>query len=81
MSSNMADLPLDLVADQFPHSDWHLKVKMSLNLADLSLDLLADLTPGTGHLHGQGEFKFGRSTPLVLKSHSQDEFQIWQIYP
>ena len=44
MSSNMADLPLDLVADQSSQY-WHLVVKMISNLADLSLDLLADLHP------------------------------------
>ena len=37
MSLNLADLPLDQLADQSPQH-WHLMVKMSSNLADLPLD-------------------------------------------
>ena len=74
MSSNLADLPLDLVADLPP--DWHLVAKFGRS----TLDLPADVPPSTYILWsrwvqiwqmytpvliscGQNEFKFGRSTP------------------
>ena len=61
MSSNLADLPLDLLADQSPQY-WHLMINMSSNLAGLPLDLPSYLPPGT-YILCQDEFKFGRSTP------------------
>ena len=54
MSSNLADLPLDQLAD-LPLSNDYLVVKMSSNLATSTLPVL---TPS-----GQDEYKFGRSTP------------------
>ena len=80
MISNLADLP--------PGTDWHLMVKMSSNLADLPLDLLADLPPGTVILWSRW-FQIwqiyprsaGRSTPLVLTSHGQDEFKFGRSTP
>ena len=62
MSSNLADLPLDLLADLLPQ---HLVVKMSSNLADLPLDLLADLLPQktTPSAMQDGISNYGRSTP------------------
>ena len=69
VSSNLADLPLDLLTDLHPSTDilwsrwfqiWQIyppgtdiSCKMISNLADIPL-----LTS-----HGQDEFKFGRSTP------------------
>ena len=88
MSSNLADLPCRSAGRSTPWY-WHLVVKMVSNLADVILDLLADLTPLVLTSHGQGEFKFGRSTPrsadrstpLVLTSFGQDEFKFGRSTP
>ena len=87
MSSNLADLPLDLLADLHPWY-WHLVVKMSSNLADLPLDLLTFQSLPVLTSCGQDEFKFGRSTPRSAGRSTPCTdilwsrwFQIWQIYP
>ena len=63
MSSNLADLLLDLPPDLSPPWYLHLVVKMSSNLADLLLVLPADLPSLVLTSSGQDEFKFGRCTP------------------
>ena len=93
LSLNLADLPLDLLADLTPdiltsHGQGDFKFGRS--------------TPLVLKSQSQDEFKFGRSTPLVVTSDSHDEVkfgrstpwiypstdiswsrwvQIWQVYP
>ena len=67
----------------FRSTPWylHLVVKMSSNLADLPLDLLEDALSPALTSCGQDDFKFGRSTTLVLTSDSQDEFKYGRSTP
>ena len=80
MSSNLADLPLDLLADLIPavltsHGQDEFKFGRSTPLVVTS--------------HSQDEFKFGRSTPrsagrstpLVLTSYGQDDFKFGRSTP
>ena len=106
MSSNLADLPLDLLTFQslpvltscgqeelkfsrsIPRSAgrsipwyWHLVVKVSSNLADLPLDLLTELHPYNGHLVVKMSSNLADLPPLVVTSHSQDEFKFGRSTP
>ena len=80
MSSNLADLPLDLLAD-LPLSTVIFVVKMSSNLADLPLDLPPDLPSLVLTSSDQDELKFGWSTLLSLLSSGQDEFKFGRSTP
>ena len=79
MSSDLADLPLDLLTDLHPSTDiWWSRWVQIWQIYPLVLTS-----------HGQDEFKFGRSiprsagraTPLAWTSHGQDELKFGRSTP
>ena len=75
MSSNLADLPLDLPADLLPITNI-LGVKMTSNVADLPLYLPA--SPDI--LLSRWVQIWQIYPPKKLSTNCQDAVQIWQIY-
>ena len=74
MSSNLADLPLDLPAD-LPPWYWHQSGQDEFKFGRSTPRSAGRSIPLVLTFSGQDEFKFGRSTPLILTSSGQG----WQL--
>ena len=82
MNSNLANLPIHLLADPYPPGTDISRSMLSLNLADLPLTSAGRSYPyNAGHLVVKMSSNLVRSTPLVVTSHSQDEFKFGRSTP